>query len=133
MEDWKIKISVLWLIIDVAYLADLILGFITPGTLQQFLTTGEIGGMAMGPELLLVLAIALLVPLAMAFLSLTLKDSTNRWINIIAGIVYVVLWIIALIGPLAQHPVAYSILITFSKLVASAVIVWYAWKSKQKA
>jgi hypothetical protein len=130
LEDWKVKISVLWLIIDVAYLADLVLGFMEPGFLQQFLTSGEILGTKIGLEFLFVTAVALLVPLVMAFLSLTLKNSINRWINIIVGVVYVALWIIALIGPLAQHPVAYSILITLSKLVASAVIVWYAYNHK---
>ena len=132
MEDWKIKVSVLWLFIDIAYIADVILGIIEPGGLQQFLSTGQIGGMTMGPEILFVLAIALLVPLVMAFLSLVLKNLANRWANIIVGLVYVVLWILALITTVEQHLVAYSILITFSKLVASAVIVWYAWKSKQK-
>jgi hypothetical protein len=132
LEDWRIKISVLWLVIDVAYLADLILAIMEPGTIAQ-LMTGEMGGTKTGPELLLLVAILLLAPLLMAFLSLTLKNSATRWANIIVGIVYVGLWIIALIGPSAQHPVAYSILITLSKLVASALIVWYAWKSKQKA
>jgi hypothetical protein len=37
LEDWKTKISVLWLIIDVAYLADLVLGFMEPGFLARVL------------------------------------------------------------------------------------------------
>jgi hypothetical protein len=127
LEDWKIKVSVLWLFIDVAYLADLTLA------IMEYLSTGELGSMKIEPEFLLLLAITLLVPLLMAFMSLTLKDSVNRWANIIVGIVYVGLWIIAFVGPLAEHPVAYSILIMLSKLVASALIVWYAWKFKPKA
>jgi hypothetical protein len=132
MEDWKIKVSVLWLFIDIAYIVDVILGIMEPGGLQQFLNTGQIGGITMGPEVLFVLAIALLVPLVMAFLSLVLRNSANRWANIIVGAVYTFLWIFALITTAEQHPVAYSMLITLSKLVASAVIVWYAWKSKPK-
>ena len=132
MEDWKIKISVLWLFYAVAFLAVMSLGSLEPGVLQEFLDTGEIGGMKVGPELLLLFAILLLVPLIMAFLSLTLKDSTNRWANIIVGIVFTVFQLVALIETLAE-PSAWATLMELSKVVAPALIVWYAWKSKQKA
>jgi hypothetical protein len=131
VEDWKIKISVLWLFVDIAYLTDLILGFMEPGGIAA-ISSGVVLGMTIGPELLFVVAIALVVPLVMAFLSLVLKNTANRWANVVVGIVYVVFWILAFIELLVQHPVAYSLLITLSKLVASAVIVWYAWESKQK-
>jgi len=132
LEDWKIKIAVLWLFDAVALLAYFMLGIFEPDVLQQFLDTGEIGGMKVGPELLLLFAIILLVPLIMAFLSLTLKNSTNRWANIIVGIVVAVLTITDLIEALAQLS-AWATLVTLSKVVALALIVWYAWKSKQKA
>ena len=132
MEDWKIKISVLWLFYVVALVAYMTLGSLEPGVLQQFLSTGEIGGIKIGPEILLLFAIVFLAPLVMAFLSLTLKDSANRWANIIVGIVFVVLQLVALSESVAQ-PSAWVILMEISKLVAPALIVWYAWKSKQKA
>jgi len=113
-------------------LAYFILMLVEPGVLEQFLSSGEIGGEKIGPELLLLFAIIVLVPLIMAFLSLTLKDSTNRWANIIVGIVFTVFQLDALIETLAQ-PSAWAILMELSKVVAPALIVWYAWKSKQKA
>ena len=130
LEDWKIKISVLWLFYDVAFLVDMVLGFMEPGAIEQIMA-GEIGGTQIGPEFLLLFAVILLAPLVMAFLSLTLKGSINRWANIILSIVFTSLMVIALIELLAQ-PTAYSILLTLSKVVAGALIVWYAWKSKQK-
>jgi len=132
LEDWKIRISVLWLIYDVAALAGGLLGIFEPGLLAQFVLTGEIEGMKVGPDLLLFLAIALLVPLVMAFLSLTLKDSTNRWANIIVGIVFLVLGLTDL-PKYAAKPSAYAILMWLAGLGATALIVWYAWKSKPKA
>jgi uncharacterized membrane protein len=71
----------------------------------------------------------------MAFLSLTLKDSINRWANIILGIVFAGFTLI--FGPIAflAEPSAYDvyvILIGIVQFVAAALIVWYAWKSKQK-
>jgi len=131
LEDWKIKISVLWLFDAVALLAYMTLGSLEPDVLQQFLDTGEIGGIKIGPEVLLLLAILFLVPLIMAFLSLTLKNSTNRWANIIVGIVVAGLTLTDLIEALAQLS-AWATLVTLSKVVALALIVWYAWKSKQK-
>jgi hypothetical protein len=108
------------------------LGSLEPGVLQQFLLTGEIGGMKIGPEVLLLFAILMLVPLVMAFLSLTLNDKANRWANIIVGIIFTVFQLVALIETLAQ-PSAYAILMETSKVIVPALIVWYAWKSKQKA
>jgi len=127
----KIKISVLWLFWEVAALAMLILGFMEPGVIDQ-LRLGEIEGMKIGPELLLFFAILLLVPLVMAFLSLALKDSANRWANIILGIVYAGIGIVELAT--TANPSAYSILLEASKVVVTALIVWYAYKwPKEKA
>ena len=110
----------------------LILMLVEPGVLEQFLLSGEIGGEKIGPEMLLLFATIVLVPLTMAFLSLTLKNSANRWASIIVGIVFVVIQVVALSETAAQ-PSAWMILMELSKLVAPALIVWYAWKSKQEA
>jgi hypothetical protein len=133
LEDWKIKISVLWLFYTVAFLAVMTLGTMEPGVLSQFLNTGEIGGMKIGQELLLFFAIMILVPLVMAFLSLTLKNSTNRWANVIVGIVYIGFQLFALVETLTLQTVyAYAVLMETTKVIVPALIVWYAWKSKQK-
>ena len=92
MEDWKIKISVLWLFSAVAFLAHQILALMEPGVIAQIMD-GEVEGMKIGTELILLFAILFLVPLIMAFLSLTLKDSINRWTNIILGSVFAALFI----------------------------------------
>jgi len=85
-----------------------------------------------GPELLLLAAAVVLVQLSMAFLSLTLKDSANRWANIIIGAVFVVLELFALCDAVAKLS-AWATLMMLAKVVVTALIVWYAWKSKQKA
>jgi hypothetical protein len=131
LEDWKIKISVLWLFYAVAFLAVMQLGSLEPGVLQHFLDTGEVGGMKIDQELLFIFAILILVPLVMAFLSLTLKDSANRWANVIVGVVYTVFQLFALAETLAA-PSAYAVLIETSKVVVPALIVWYSWKSKRQ-
>jgi hypothetical protein len=73
----------------------------------------------------------MLVPLVMAFLSLTLKNSVNRWANVIVGIVYVGFQLFALVETLASQTVyAYAVLVETTKLVVPALVVWYSWKSK---
>lgn len=128
LEDWKIKISVLWLFSAVAFLAHQILALLEPGVIAGIMA-GEVEGMKIGSELILLFAILFLVPLIMAFLSLTLKDSINRWANIIVGAVFAALFI-AVIATVAK--LSGEILMTLSTVVALALIVWYAWKSKQK-
>jgi len=118
----------------VAFLAVMTLGIMEPGVLSQFLDTGEIGGMKVGQELLLFFAVMILVPLVMAFLSLILKNSTNRWTNVIVGIVYIGFQLFALVETLTLQTVyAYAALMETTKVIVPALIVWYAWKSKQKA
>ena len=130
MEDWKIKITVLWVFAAVAFLAHQILVLMEPGIIAQ-LMAGEAEGQKIGPELILSFAILMLVPLVMAFLSLTLKESMNRWVNIIVGAVFAALWFTGIVDA-AQSAYWGGALMTLSAVVASALIVWYAWNSKQK-
>lgn len=131
MEDWKIKVSVLWLFASIAFLAHQILVLMEPGIIAD-LMAGEAEGQKIGPELILFFAILMLVPMLMAFLSLTLKDSMDRWVNIIVGAIFAVLWLVSVVDA-AQSAYWGGALMTLSAVVASALIVWYAWKSKQIA
>jgi len=117
---------VLWLFAAVAFLAHQILVLMEPGIIAQ-LMAGQAEGQKIGPELILFFAILMLAPLGMAFLSLTLKDSMNRWANIIVGAVFALLWFAGVVDAVLS---AYwgGALMTLSAAVASALIVWYAWR-----
>ncbi len=131
MEDWKIKISVLWLMHT---LAGVFVGFVLwmePGVLEGIMA-GEISDMQITPEIMLFVSIEFLIPFFMAFLSLTLKDSLNRWANIIVGAVFTVIGLAAL-GDSVARLSAYQSLMWLSIVVVTALVVWYAWQAKQKA
>jgi hypothetical protein len=128
LEDWKIKISVLWLFASIAFLAHQIIVLMEPGIIAQ-LMAGEAEGQKISPGMILFFAILMLVPMMMAFLSLTLKGSLNRWLNIIVGTVFAVLWSISVIEA-ARSAYWGGALMTLSAVVASALIVWYAWKHR---
>ncbi len=72
----------------------------------------------------LVAAIIMIVPGAMVFLSLTLKNKANRWANIIIGIFYTGFNLIGL----PTYTSAYDQFLIFVGIVFTALIVWYAWK-----
>ena len=55
MEDWKIKISVLWLFASIAFLAHQILLLMEPGIIEN-LMAGEAEGQKIVPELILFFA-----------------------------------------------------------------------------
>jgi len=119
---WKIRISVLWIFMAVAMSAHSVLAFMEPGAIE------EIAEMAMGPGMMLFMALFWWVPLVMAFLSVTLKDLANRWANMVLGIVFTLLNIWHLIMHLAEAPSVHQILIIGSTVVVTALIAWYALK-----
>ena len=116
---WKIRISVLWIFMAVAMSAHGVLSFMEPGAID------EIGDVAMGPGMLLFMALFWWVPLVMAILAVTLKDVANRWANMILGIVFTLLNIVHLMEHFAQ-PSIHQLLIVCSTIVVTALIFWFA-------
>ena len=122
----KIRLSVLWIIMGVAMYR--CTAFFDTGGVEGYI--GELADIQT-PEMLLILALWWLIPFFMAFLSVTLKDSINRWTNITVGIVFTILNIYHL----ALHftwmaPTVHQVLIAGSTVVFTALIAWYAWKWK---
>ena len=126
---WKTRIAVLWVFMAVAMSAHALLAALDCPEMQKIISGVE----AMGAGMLLFMALFWLVPLWLAFVSMTLKDSANRWVNIILGIIFTVLNIGHLIEHLAE-PTVHQILIVGSTVVVTALVAWYAWKwPKQEA
>ena len=134
MENLKIKLVVMWIFLAVSTSVGMVLMFMMPGVIEEIMV-GELDGVPISEGYLLVLALFWLIPFTMAFLSLTLKDSVNRWANIIVGIAWAGLHILALIVKplLIQGQLALAFM-EFSRAVVAALIVWHAWKwPKQEA
>ena len=126
MEDVKIKLSTLWVVVmfNIAF-ADIV-GFLRPGALEQIMS-GKVG-FELTQGLLLVFSILLEIPIAMIFLSRVLKYRVNRWANIIAGVIT----ILFVIGG-GNTTLSYIFFATI-EVVCMSIIIWYAWKwPKQEA
>jgi len=119
---WKTRIAVLWVFMAVAMSAHSSFAAMVPGGLDKIISEMEAAGAGMW----VFMACFWLVPLWLAFLSMTLRDSTNRWVNCVLGVIFTLLNIWHLIGHLAE-PSVQQILIVGSTVVVTALIAWYAW------
>jgi hypothetical protein len=135
---WKTRIAVLWVLMAVCISAHSILVGVDPAAMKRMAEEAAVAG----PGMWVFLALFWLVPLWMAFVTMTVKSSCNRWANFVLGIIFTVLNIFHFFecgvplmktGPLTE-PTAHHILLVGSTVVATALIAWYAWKwPKQEA
>ena len=131
MEDLTLKarIAVLWILMAVAMSAHSVLHFMEEGTIAM-IESQDIW-MGMDPaQMSLMMSLFWIIPLWMAFLSVTLKGSTNRWTNIILGIIFTILNIWHITEPCCT--MIHQKLIVVSTIIATALIVWYAYKWPKK-
>jgi len=125
MEDVMIRISVLWIFAAVAMSAHYVMLFFEPDVLQKT-------GAGASARLAIVEAFAnWLIPLIMAFLSVTLEGLANRYLNMVLGGLYILLSIFHTakcpIVHISNKPSVHQLLICISTVVVTALIFWYAW------
>ena len=119
IEDVKITLSGLWIALMLTYLLGDVLRIFS-GDFKA----GEIGGIQISQKMYLGMAILMVIPIVMVFLSLTLKYPLNRWANIIVAIFFFILNIIGL----PTYPGAYDKFLIIVGLGFNVLTVWYAWK-----
>jgi hypothetical protein len=119
MEAVQIRLSALWVALMLTYLLGDMLRIFS-GDFKA----GEIGGMQITQKMYLGMAILMVIPVVMVFLSLTLNHPVNRWANIIVAIFF---FLFNLVG-LPTYPSAYDKFLILVGLVFNVMTVWYAWK-----
>ena len=118
MEDVQLKLSALWVVLMLTYfLGDVLRIF------SGDFKAGEIGGMQGSQAMYLGLAVFLLLPILMVFLSLTLPYPVNRWANIILA---VLLFLFNVVG-LPTYPSVYDKFLIVVGLAVNVLTIWYAW------
>ena len=124
MDETRIKLSAIWVATTLVYL----LGDVLRIFAGDF-SAGAIGDMQVSQGMYLGLAIIMVMPILMVFLSLTLKHKANRWANIGVAIFF---FLFNAVG-LPTYPSVYDQFLIVVGLVFNGLIVWYAWKwSEQK-
>lgn len=118
MEDVQIILSGLWVALMLTYL----LGDVMRIFAGDF-KAGEIDGNKMTQKMLMGMALLMLIPIVMLFLSLILTYPLIRWLNIIVAIS---LFGFNLVG-LRGYPGAYDKFLIIVGLGFNVLTVYYAW------
>ena len=118
MEDVQIILSGLWVALMLTYL----LGDVMRIFAGDF-KAGEIDGNKMTQKMLMGMALLMLIPIVMLFLSLILTYPLIRWLNIIVAIS---LFGFNLVG-LRGYPGAYDKFLLIVGLGFNVLTVYYAW------
>jgi hypothetical protein len=117
MNDIHITLSILWICTILTYLLGDVLR-IFAGDFKP----GEISGVKVSRKAFLGIAIFMVIPIIMVFLSISLNDSINKIVNIIVAAVF---FIFNLIG-LPSYP-AYDKFLLIVSLGLNLLTIWYAW------
>jgi hypothetical protein len=119
----KIKLSGLWASLMFCYIYGDYFELHKPGTLRSMLEgrMGPLGATTQG--VLLGTAVMMAIPSVMVFLSLVLRPSVNRWVNIVLGVIYTIIMLITMPGAWVFY-----IFLGIVEMVLTLLIVWYAWR-----
>ncbi len=124
MDTMKITLSVLWICSMLNNLWGDVLN-LEAGTMKP----GEFMGVEATQGMLWGVAILMVIPIIMVFLSLTLNNPVNRWANIIVAIIFIGLNL----GTMAGFPSWYKFVLIVG-IGFNVLTIWYAWKwPKQEA
>jgi len=124
--DLRVRLALLWILMAVAGSIAVLLSMMEEGFIEDVIA-GGIEGMT-PTAWTYAMGIPFFLLLLMAFLSVTLKDSINRRVNIIAGLGFTVLLTMTELERLAGGHMGGDRLFGIPVIVGAILIVWYAWK-----
>ena len=127
---WKLRVSTLWIFLGVGMLAAMFAVVMPSDVLSTYLATGEFEGEKIDAAMLaLMVGLFCLLPLAMAFVTLVLRDPVNRYVQAIMGTVAAVMWTWDVAEHVSKEPtISGGPVMTLTLIIAGLLIVWHAWK-----
>jgi hypothetical protein len=96
--------------------------------LKQYLS-GTVNGMEFTQGTLLAAGILMEISISMVLLSRVLPHNTNRWANIIAGVITTAVQAMSLF---AGAPAMYYLFFSIIEIVSTAAVVWLAWTWREQ-
>ena len=121
----KIILSALWVAVMFIYVYADIKTLFQPEIPEQIIS-GTMAGMTINQSFLFAAAILMSIPAIMILLSLILKPSINRRVNIIVSFLHIVLIIITRFvpGKIWYYYIYYQSI----EAIFHLLIIWYAWR-----
>ena len=126
---WRVRVTTLWIALTVGMVAATVLALVEPGILEDVMA-GEVEGEKITDSFTLMFAAFFLVPLVMAFLTLVLPNTANRWANGIIAAVLTVMNAMDIAGHVSDGSFGGEALMMVGVIVAGLAIVWYAWRGR---
>lgn len=124
---WKVRVALLWVFLGVAQLMGMALFIYRPGSLRQ-IARGDAAPVAGGDPGtdwgLIQGALAVLLPLAMAFLTLVLGERVNRWANGALGLLWAVTAFFLMLQQLGDVA---DFVVSALFFVVTVVVLWHVW------
>ncbi len=121
----KFKLSALWTSVMFLYVYGDFFTLFLPGRIQN-LMNGQSGVGATTPMRLLIFAVLMTLPSLMVFLSVALRPTINRWLNIILGLFFSAVMILIGVTSIDTWHTFYVYLAAVEALL-TLLIVRYAW------
>ena len=121
----KIILAALWIAVMFIYVYADIKTLFQPEIPEQIIS-GIVGGMTINQSFLFAAAVLMSIPPIMIILSLILKPSINRWVNIIVSFLHIILIIITRFvpGKIWYYYIYYQSI----EAIFHTLIIWYAWR-----
>jgi hypothetical protein len=117
MLDMRIILSATWVVVTLIYLYGDVLRICSGDFVKSMANTNFNQFVWLG------IAILMLIPILMVFLTLVLPQSVSRWVNIIVAVFF---FLFNLVG-LPTYPSMYDKFLLAVSIVFNVVTVWYAW------
>jgi len=123
----RLKLFALWSSVMFFYIYGDHFQLYETGQLQQMIA-GRMPLAAISQGVLLGMAGVMVVPSLMPVLSLVLPVRLNRWLNIIFGVIYSLIMVVAF-----KSNWYFYILFGVIEIILTVLIVWYAWTWPKEA
>jgi hypothetical protein len=123
----RLKLFALWSSVMFFYIYGDYFELYESGRLQEMIA-GRMPFAAISQGVLLGMAGVMVVPSLMPFLSLVLPVRLNRWLNIIFGVIYSLIMVVAF-----KSSWYFYILFGVIEIILTLLIVWYAWTWPKEA
>jgi Family of unknown function (DUF6326) len=125
----KIKLSALWTSVTLCYLYGDYFELYVPKKVEG-LMNGD--NLLDSPMKLFAATVLLAIPAVMVCLSVLLKPTINRGLNIIFGLFYTAIMLLIAATSLEDWRIFYVFLAIVESIITS-LIVWYAWKWRRQS
>ena len=118
----KIKLAALWASVMFCYIYADYFGLYVPGKLQGMLN-GKMGPLGATTQAVLVgTSVVMAIPSLMVFLSIALKPTLNRWLNMVFGVLYTLIILVTM------WEQAFYIFFGVIEIVLTGLAFWYAFR-----